>query len=73
MGTRQLAQYAGKAARGLTVPFFFAGVPTSGAGGTMAAYATVGSALVDTVNGDHYMCIASGGGSVTWQLTAVQT
>jgi hypothetical protein len=60
---------------GLGHPLLFAGVPVSGVGGTYAGIAQVGSQLIDTVNGEHYMCTAyvAGTNTITWQLTAVQT
>ena len=73
MGLRQLAQYAAKASGGAQTPFQVTGAPTSGAGGTMAGRAIVGSLLVDTSTGKLYACTASGGGSVTWQLVGLQT
>ena len=76
MGYRQLAAYDGKAARGMTIPFQMAGAPTSGAGGTFAAYAAVGSTLVDYTNGKEYICTAWSAGSpptLTWVSVGSQT
>ena len=73
MGLRQLAQYAAKATGGTATPFQVTGAPTSGAGGTMAGKAVVGSLLVDVSTGKLYSCTASGAGSVTWQLVGLQT
>jgi hypothetical protein len=72
MGYRQLAQYEAKLSRGLETPFNFAGAPTSGAGGTYANLAVVGSKLLDTVNGKDYVATAVGGGSVTWTVVGTQ-
>lgn len=72
MGTKYLASVASKYTNGLDKPFLFAGAPTSGAGGTMAGRAAIGSQLVDTVNGKYYICTASAGGSVTWTLVGSQ-
>jgi hypothetical protein len=57
---------------GLSRPFLVAGAPTSGAGGTLAAKAQVGSLLVDTAAGKLHICTAVGGGSVTWTLVGSQ-
>lgn len=58
---------------GLTRPFLVAGAPTSGAGGTLAARAQVGSLLVDTSAGKLHICTAVSGGSVTWVVVGTQT
>jgi hypothetical protein len=73
MGMRQLVQYEAKLSGGLRAPFQLAGAPTSGAGGSFAARASVGSQLIDTVAGKLYACTAAGGGSVTWVLVGAQT
>jgi hypothetical protein len=72
MGTKYLAAIAAKLSNGLEQPFSLAGTPTSGAGGTYAGRAAVGSQLVDTAAGKYYICTASGGGSVTWTLVGSQ-
>jgi hypothetical protein len=68
MGTANLAAYAAKLSRGTATPFRVGADPTSGAGGTLADRAIVGSLLVNTTNGRVFSCTAVGGGSVTWQL-----
>ena len=77
MGTRQLAAYKAKLGNsGLDTPFQLAGAPTSGAGGSYAGRATVGSQLVDTTNGKLYIATAAIGGaspSVTWVSVGSQT
>jgi hypothetical protein len=72
MGTKQQAQYAAKFSSGQTVPFQLNGAPTSGAGGSFAGRAVVGSQLIDLALGKVYVCTASGGGSVTWTLVGSQ-
>jgi len=57
---------------GLARPLLNAGAPTSGAGGTMAGVAQVGSLLIDTSGGKLYICTAVGGGSVTWVVVGSQ-
>jgi hypothetical protein len=73
VGYRTIAAYAAKASNGTTTPFQLNGAPTSGAGGTFASRAIVGSLLLDYSTGKLYSCTASGGGSVTWQLIGLQT
>jgi len=73
MGFQQLATYRGKFANGLADPFLFAGAPTSGAGGTYASRAVVGSKLRDTTNGQDYIATAATGTSVTWTKVGTQT
>jgi hypothetical protein len=58
---------------GLARPLLNAGAPTSGAGGTMASIAQVGSLLIDTTGGKLFICTAVGGGSVTWTVVGAQT
>jgi hypothetical protein len=72
MGLRQLAAYRGKLEAGVMVPFQLAGAPTSGAGGSFASRAVVGSLLIDNANGKAYICTAVGGGSVTWTVVGAQ-
>jgi hypothetical protein len=73
MGTRDINRFAAKFGNGLEQPFQNAGVPTSGAGGTYAAKATIGSMLIDTTNGKLYIATAASGGSVTWTSVGSQT
>jgi hypothetical protein len=73
MGLRQLAQYDAKFSGGMSVPFQSAGAPVSGAGGTQAGRAQVGSQLVDTTNGIYYICTAATSSSVTWVKVGLQT
>jgi hypothetical protein len=72
MGYRQLAAYAAKASNGMSTPFQLAGTPTSGAGGSFATRAMIGSLLLDTSTGKLYAATAVGGGSITWQLVGAQ-
>lgn len=46
--------------------YYWAGAPTSGAGGTFCGVAPVGAMLQDTTNGVLYMCTASSASSITW-------
>jgi hypothetical protein len=69
MGYRQLAAYQARATNGMSTPFQLNGTPTSGAGGSFAGRAVVGSLLLDYATGKLYACTASAGGSVIWQLT----
>jgi hypothetical protein len=73
MGTKNLAAYDAKYNNGLLTPFQFAGTPASGAGGTYAGRAAVGSQLIDTSAGKYYICTASTSSSVTWTLVGAQT
>jgi hypothetical protein len=73
VGTKNLAAYDAKYNNGLLTPFQFAGTPTSGAGGTFASRAAVGSQLIDTAAGKYYICTAATGSSVTWTLVGSQT
>ena len=73
MGIRDTQKLAAKYTTGFDQPFQFAGAPTSGAGGTYAARAAVGSLLVDTTNARLYICTAASGGSVTWANVNTQT
>jgi hypothetical protein len=73
MGLKQIAQQKAKTSSGMEVPLQFNGTPTSGAGGTFAGRAVVGSLLLDASTGKLYACTVSGGGSVTWQLIGLQT
>lgn len=73
MGYRQLAAYAAKLSNGTSTPFQNNGTPTSGAGGSFASRAIVGSLLLDYSTGKLYGCTAVGGGSVTWTLIGAQT
>ena len=73
MGYRNLAALAAKASSGMSTPFQLAGAPTSGAGGSFATRAMVGSLLLDTTTGKLYAATVVGGGSVTWQLIGLQT
>jgi hypothetical protein len=73
MGYRTLAAYQAKASNGMNTPFQLNGTPTSGAGGSFASRAVIGSLLLDYSTGKLYACTAVGGGSVTWQLIGLQT
>ena len=73
MGYRTLAAYQAKATNGVSTPFQLAGTPTSGAGGSFAARAMIGSLLLDYSTGKLYACTAVGGGSVSWTLVGAQT
>jgi len=73
MGYRNLAAYAAKFSNGTATAFQLNGTPTSGAGGSFAGRAIVGSLLLDYATGKLYSCTASGGGSITWQLIGLQT
>ncbi|MCI2421504.1 hypothetical protein MOQ72_29125 [Saccharopolyspora sp. K220] len=56
---------------GLGSPLLNAGAPTSGAGGTYAGTAVVGSLLIDTANGALYICTnATVGASFAWTQLA---
>jgi hypothetical protein len=72
MGYRQLAAYAAKASNGMSTPFQLNGAPTSGAGGSFASRALVGSMLLDYSTGKLYAATAVGGGSITWTLIGAQ-
>lgn len=74
MGYEQIARYSGKFANGLSSPFVFAGVPTSGANGTFVKQASKGSLLIDTVNGKLYQATSTTvqGSTVTWALVGSQ-
>lgn len=73
MGIKQRAMYVGKYADGLAEPFLNAGAPTSGASGTYLRQATVGSLLIDTVNGKLYIATVANGSTVTWVSVGSQT
>lgn len=55
---------------GTGTPLRFAGAPTTS---TYAGIAIVGSVLIDTTNGQHYICtVTNGTTSATWTKTGAQ-
>jgi hypothetical protein len=73
MSLKSTLSKTNRANRGLVGPLLPTADPTSGAGGTFAADAVVGSLLVNTTAGRLFICTAAGGGSVTWTLVGSQT
>jgi hypothetical protein len=72
VGTKHQASYDAKFSNGLGVPFQLAGAPTSGASGSYLGRATVGSQLIDTVNGKYYIATVATPSTVMWTLVGAQ-
>jgi hypothetical protein len=72
VGYRNLAAYAAKFSNGVSTPFQLNGTPTSGAGGSFAGRAVVGSLLLDYSTGKLYAATAATSTSVTWTLIGSQ-